>query len=177
MFCDVVLLLCSFVSCSHDVHYHYLSNGGPTQTRETIPIAPIYIITTDGTLDGAVGNPIIEFYNGGGDLSSGYSDYVLLHLVTAPDGYEANSFKSVGDVIDSGATITVTGSELCVRSSVNLLMVSYCDDTLTSPYFSVSSSYESSSCSFELYAWSSCRRLSSSSHRSYSNLVQRNRGA
>ena len=38
-----------------------------------------------------------------------YSDYREIHLVTAPEGYEADTFKSEGDFADSGATVKSTG--------------------------------------------------------------------
>ena len=66
-------------------------------------------MTTDGTLSGAVGRPIIGYYNGGEDVGKGYSDYMNLKLVTVPQDYEADTYKSVGDITTHGnANVTDT---------------------------------------------------------------------
>ena len=87
--------------------YKFHINGGTT--RQEIPIQDFYVITTDGNLSGAVGKPIIGYYNGGEDVGKGYSDYMNLKLVTVPQDYEADAYKSVGDITTHGnANVTDT---------------------------------------------------------------------
>ena len=120
-------LCCLFfdsMKCSHHFAYthHFVSttdykfhiNGGTT--RQDIPIQHFYVMTTDGNLSGAVGKPIIEYYNGGEDIGKGYSDYMNLKLVTVPEDYEADTYKSVGDITTHG-NANVTDTNIYEHSS------------------------------------------------------------
>jgi hypothetical protein len=66
----------------------------------------VYIVTNSGDLTGAIGNPIIQYHTADG---LAYSDFMEIRYVTAPQGYSANKFKSVGDVMSSGANMTDSG--------------------------------------------------------------------
>mmetsp|Transcript_36461 Transcript_36461/g.74407 ORF Transcript_36461/g.74407 Transcript_36461/m.74407 type:complete len:454 (-) Transcript_36461:313-1674(-) len=77
----------------------------PESTFQDVPIQKLYIVTTDGGLGGAVGDPIIEYHTSDG---TDYSDFMELVFVEAPDEYDASSpYKSKGDV--SGAKMNETG--------------------------------------------------------------------
>jgi len=79
---------------------------GDTAT-DVVPIGNVWFNTTTGGLDGIVGNPICQYHTSDGN---DYSDFVQVSLVTV-DGatYEANTYKSVGDVVDNNAETTDTG--------------------------------------------------------------------
>ena len=91
-----------------EVHYYKFHINGGTSLSE-IPVQDFYVMTTDGTLEGAIGNPVIQYFNGGEDVGKGYSDYMNLKLVTVPQDYVADTFKSVGDITThSDATVADT---------------------------------------------------------------------
>ena len=77
----------------------------PGGSSADVPIQMIYMVTTDGGFDGVVGRPIIEYHTADG---VDYSDFMAVVFVDAPDGYTADTFKSVGDITDSGASMTMT---------------------------------------------------------------------
>lgn len=70
-----------------------------------VPIQKIFFLTSDGSFDGVIGKPIIEFHTHDGNS---YSDFMQVHFVIAPDGYIADSFKSEGDINESGANVVPT---------------------------------------------------------------------
>jgi len=100
-----------------EVHYYKFHINGGTSLSE-IPIQDFYLMTTDGTLDGAVGNPIISYYNGGEDVGKGYSDYMNLKLVTVPQDYVADTYKSVGDITTHSQDATVTDTNIYMNIPV-----------------------------------------------------------
>lgn len=80
---------------------------GPGSPSTAIPTQKIYFVTTDGTMDGVVGRPIIQYHTVDGVV---YSDFMEVNLVTAPADYVADTFKSEGDVFSGGgATVSPTG--------------------------------------------------------------------
>lgn len=50
-----------------------------------------------------VGRPIIEYHTSDGVT---YSDYMVVTFVDAPEGYVADTYKSVGDITESGSSMT-----------------------------------------------------------------------
>ena len=78
----------------------------PGVTADAVPLQKIYIMTTTGDLAGAIGTPVIANHHVDGNL---YSDFMEINLVTAPEGYVADTYKSEGDIQESGAAITATG--------------------------------------------------------------------
>ena len=76
-------------------------------TNEDVPIQKIYFVVPDGSdMTATIGNPIIPYHiSRDGNL---YSDFMNVVLVTAPENYTANDFKSVGDITDSGAAMVET---------------------------------------------------------------------
>ena len=75
-------------------------------TAIDVPMQKVYIVTNSSDLTGAIGNPIIEYHTADG---LNYSDFMEIQYVTAPQGYTANMFKSVGDVMSSGAAVKASG--------------------------------------------------------------------
>jgi hypothetical protein len=63
------------------------------------------MMTTDGGFDGVVGLPIIEYHTADGVV---YSDFMQVVFVDAPADYVADTFKSVSDIMESGASMTET---------------------------------------------------------------------
>jgi len=75
-----------------------------------VPIQNVYIVSTDGTFDGAVGDPIIEYHTADGN---DYSDFMKVVFVAPPSdaaggGYIPNDIRSVQDVTDFGGEQTET---------------------------------------------------------------------
>jgi hypothetical protein len=75
-----------------------------------LPLSPFSLllstgsrVTTSGAFDGVLGNPIIEYHHVDGTV---YSDFMAIEFVTVPSNYTANDFKSVKDIMNSGATVT-----------------------------------------------------------------------
>jgi len=78
----------------------------PGSTAADVPLQKMYVVTTDGTLTGSVGSPVIQYHTADGNS---YSDFMEIVFVDAPANYAADSFKSEADVLDSGATLTESG--------------------------------------------------------------------
>lgn len=78
----------------------------PGSTSADVPTQKIYIVTMDGALTGAIGKPIIQYHTSDGIE---YSDFMRIVFVDAPSLYVPDSFKSEGDIIGSGATLTESG--------------------------------------------------------------------
>lgn len=96
----------------------------PGASSEAVPTQKIYIVTKDGTLGGAIGDPIIQYHHEDG---TSYSDFMEIHFVTAPENYEANTFKSEEDILSSLAAKVSSGIML------NLPVVPT-DSTLQDPH-------------------------------------------
>jgi len=118
-----------------EVHYYKFRIYAPGNYPEIIipgspstdmPIQALHIVTSDGTLSGAMGKPIIPFYPGGDEAKTTYSDVMRIYLTTAPVGYVADTFKSVADVEASGVTPMAT------EHFVNIPVVPV-DSTLENP--------------------------------------------
>jgi hypothetical protein len=75
-------------------------------TAADVPLQKIYLMTTDGTMDGVVGKPILEYHHIDG---LNYSDFMEIVLVQASSFYAADTYKSAGDVKDSTMTKNMTG--------------------------------------------------------------------
>ena len=98
---------------NQEIHYYKFRMYTPTTypglispgvSSTVVPIGKVWLTTTDGGFDGVVGNPICEFHtNDGND----YSDFVELSFVTGT--YVADTYKSVGDVTESDATMQDSG--------------------------------------------------------------------
>jgi hypothetical protein len=77
----------------------------PDGTSADVPLQKIYLVTTTGDFDGVIGMPIIEYHTSDGVM---YSDYMVVTFVDAPGDYVAGMYKSVGDLTDSGAAMTMS---------------------------------------------------------------------
>ena len=105
----------------HEVHYYkfrmyapgtYAGLIKPGVRYTVIPIQKLYIVTTTGSMDGATGMPIIDHHHykdGSMEVNLEYSDFMEIQLVQAPAGYRMDTYKSVGDIQESGAKVTPTG--------------------------------------------------------------------
>jgi hypothetical protein len=78
----------------------------PGSTAADVPTQKIYFPTTDGTLAGSVGNPIIEYHTADGNS---YSDFMEVVFVAVDGMYVANDFTSEEAILASGATLTESG--------------------------------------------------------------------
>ena len=78
----------------------------PGSTAADVPIQKLFLVTTTGGFDGVIGKPIIEYHTADGVV---YSDFMSIQFVTAPQDYVEDTFKSLKDVKDSGATVTDAG--------------------------------------------------------------------
>jgi hypothetical protein len=91
-------------------YYDFGANTQATEDGEQIITAPIYVLI-NGFDD--EGNPMMVEgqHNIVGVVPGdpGYSDLWEVTFVTVPAGYEANTFTSVEDVLDSGYEMTVPG--------------------------------------------------------------------
>lgn len=67
------------------------------------------MVTTDNDFTGAVGNPIIEYHTSDG---INYSDFMEVFFVEAPSNYTENVYRSTGDFMNSGATVSPSGAVL-----------------------------------------------------------------
>jgi len=74
----------------------------PGSTAADVPIQRIFLVSTTRDFTGVVGQPIIEYHTSDAGV---YSDFMELFFVTPPSNYTENAFKSVGDIMDSGAEI------------------------------------------------------------------------
>ena len=72
-----------------------------------VPVQKVYIVTTDGGFTGAVGKPIIEYHTSDDVV---YSDFMEIFFVSVPANYTEDTFRSVGDVMSSGAAVTPSGA-------------------------------------------------------------------
>lgn len=77
-------------------------------TSLDVPIQKLYIPTTDGTLQGAVGNPIAQYHHVDGVL---YSDFAEIVLVPVTSDYGADTYKSEGDVMAAMQASSITPVE------------------------------------------------------------------
>jgi hypothetical protein len=78
----------------------------PGSTFGDVPMQKIYIVTTTGDMSGAIGKPIIEYHTADGN---NYSDFMEINLVTAPEGYTEDMYRSEGDITGDNATVVDTG--------------------------------------------------------------------
>jgi hypothetical protein len=101
-----------------DIHYYkfrmytpgtYSGVIAPGSTAADVPLQKIYLVTKDGTFNGVVGSPILEYHHSDGLV---YSDFMEVVFVEAPNNYVVDEFKSTGDIEDSGATLTESGTIL-----------------------------------------------------------------
>lgn len=75
-----------------------------------VPLQKLYIATTTpGSLDGAVGRPILQYHTSDGSM---YSDFMEIVTVTVDDAYTTDMYKSEGDIMASGADTQATGMVL-----------------------------------------------------------------
>ena len=105
----------------YEVHYYkfrmyapgtYPGLIAPGVSYSVIPMQKLYIVTTNGAMDGAIGMPIIDhhhYLDGTTEINLEYSDFMEIQLVRAPAGYVRDTYKSVGDIQESGARVTGTG--------------------------------------------------------------------
>lgn len=77
----------------------------PGVGADAVPIQKIYFVSTTSDFTGVVGKPIIEHHTADG---LDYSDFMAVSFVEAPGDYVEDTFKSVGDVTESGAAVTET---------------------------------------------------------------------
>lgn len=77
----------------------------PEVTSGAVPLQKIFFVSNTGDFEGVIGKPIIEYHTQDG---LDYSDFMVVNFVTAPVGYVEDTFRSVGDIIDSGADVTET---------------------------------------------------------------------
>lgn len=101
----------------HLIHYYkfrmYTPNTYPTNVvpgaAPQIPVAPVFLLTTDGGLGGLVPgqDPILRYHTADGEA---YSDFVEVHFVTVASNYTANALKSYGDLVDAGLTPVASGT-------------------------------------------------------------------
>jgi hypothetical protein len=78
-----------------------------SSTSMDVPVQKLYVTTTDGTMDGAVGDPILQYHHVDG---VNYSDFMEVYLVSVASNYSANTYKSEGDVLENAmATPVPTG--------------------------------------------------------------------
>ena len=94
------------------VHYYKFRMYTPSTYPNTIedatsmvPIQQVMMMTTTGDFDGVRGKPIIQFHHDDGEQ---YSDFQRVVFVSVDDDYMADTYKSVGDVMASGATLNET---------------------------------------------------------------------
>jgi len=80
----------------------------PGSSSADIPTQKIYIVTTDGGLTGAVGNPVIQFHTADGNA---YSDFMEVVFVEVDNMYVPNSFTSEGDILDAAGEGSATQTE------------------------------------------------------------------
>ncbi len=100
----------------HLTHYYkfrmYTPSTYPTKVQmgsaPNIPIAPVFLLTTDGDFSGMVSgqDPILQYHTADGE---DYSDIVEVSFVTVLSTYVANTLKSHGDLIDAGLTTIASG--------------------------------------------------------------------
>jgi hypothetical protein len=69
-------------------------------TIADVPLQKIFMVTTTGDFDGVVGTPIIEYHTSDGAT---YSDFMCVAFVDAPEGYVADTYRSVGDITESNS--------------------------------------------------------------------------
>lgn len=74
-----------------------------------VPIAPLYLPSTDGTLAGVPDGqrPVLAAYPVAGDTA--YSDFVHVHFVDVPSSYSANTHRSAGDLLAAHGPGVPTG--------------------------------------------------------------------
>eukprot|EP00934_Nitzschia_sp_Nitz4_P009487 Nitzschia sp. Nitz4//scaffold87_size112219//15007//17762//NITZ4_004062-RA/size112219-augustus-gene-0.58-mRNA-1//-1//CDS//3329559333//9477//frame0 len=98
----------------HLIHYYkfrvyapptYPGVIGADSSVTDVPVQRVFIVTDSGDFTGMMGMPILEYHMQDG---LNYSDFMSVTFVDAPDGYVAGTFKSVGDIMESGATMTNT---------------------------------------------------------------------
>ena len=98
------------------VHYYkfrmYTPDTYPTKvtmgSAPDIPVAPLFLLTTDGDFSGLVPgqDPILRYHTADGE---DYSDFVEVNFVTVASNYTADTLKSYGDIVDAGLTPDPTG--------------------------------------------------------------------
>lgn len=74
--------------------------GGPV----SIPVAPVYLPTTDGTFAGVPDDqlPILRYLPSDDDVANEtYSDFVQVHFVNVSADHDVNALRSVRDVLDA----------------------------------------------------------------------------
>jgi len=64
-------------------------------------------MTTDGNFTGVVGQPVIDYHHIDG---LNYSDFMEVFFVDVPSNYTADTFKSTGDIMQSGAEMMPSGA-------------------------------------------------------------------
>jgi plastocyanin len=77
----------------------------PGVTSDAVPLQKIYFVTDTGDFTGVMGKPIIEHHTQDGLV---YSDFMIVNFVEAPADYVADTFQSVGDILESGAAMVET---------------------------------------------------------------------
>ena len=89
----------------------------PGSTAADVPTQKIYVPTTDGTLAGAVGNPIIQFHTADGNA---YSDFMEVVFVEVDSMYVPNAFTSKGDILGAveEGSATLTESDIVLNIPV-----------------------------------------------------------
>lgn len=98
------------------IHYYkfrmYTPMTYPTKvvpgTTPDIPIGELYFLTTSNDFGGLVPDqkPILRWHTSDGE---DYSDFVEVVWAAAPAGYVANTFRSHGDLLENGVTLTRSG--------------------------------------------------------------------
>lgn len=99
----------------HLIHYYkfrmftpdtYPGVLAPGVTSAAVPRQNVYFVTETGDFSGVVGKPIIEYHITPDGVM--YSDFMVVNFVTAPTGYVADTFKSVGDIMEDSSIMVET---------------------------------------------------------------------
>ncbi len=95
------------------IHYYkfrmYVPPNYNPASASDVPIVPLYLPTTDGTLSGVPDEqfPILRYHTGAGsNWDPNYSDFVHVVFVTVGDEYTPNSHRSYADLVAGGYPMT-----------------------------------------------------------------------
>ncbi len=100
----------------HLIHYYkfrmYTPGTYPTKvvpgSPPNIPIGELYLLTTNNDFSGIVRDqkPIIRWHTADGE---NYSDFVQVIWASVGAGYQANTYRSYGDLVENGTARTPSG--------------------------------------------------------------------